>query len=153
MLDANPSVWAPVISAWSLQLLGRLSARYVARAHVPHSSGLNDAVQLWLACPATRQLVHVCVQCVRFNTDVCIKPLLETSAAYTPHFDWVVAHIGSCFPGTIIERVLAVGLKEFCARQAAEPGQRHIGLVWETAVCVFFVIHVWGISVLSPFVE
>ena len=109
--------WAPLISAWSLELLGRLSARYAARAHVPHSAGLNDSVQLWLCCPATRELINITVQCVRRDTDVCIRPLLETSAAYSPHFDWVVAHIGSCFPGTIIERVLAVGLKEFCAQQ------------------------------------
>ncbi|XP_037077148.1 integrator complex subunit 5-like [Pollicipes pollicipes] len=86
---------------------GRLSSRYSARAHVPHSAGLNDLVQLWLCCPATRALIHVTVLCVRHDTDVCIKPLLDTSAAYTPHFDWVVAHIGSCFPSTIIERVLS----------------------------------------------
>ena len=30
------------------------------------------------------------------------------------NFDWVVAHIGSTFPETIITRVLAVGLKELC---------------------------------------
>ncbi|XP_037083736.1 integrator complex subunit 5-like [Pollicipes pollicipes] len=122
LLEANPHTWAPVISAWSLELLGRLSSRYSARAHVPHSAGLNDLVQLWLCCPATRALIHVTVLCVRHDTDVCIKPLLDTSAAYTPHFDWVVAHIGSCFPSTIIERVLSVGLREFCAQQAAAPG-------------------------------
>ena len=54
---------------------------------------------------------------------MCIKPLLETSATYTPHFDWVVAHIGSCFPGTIIERVLAVGLREFCAQKPTDAGE------------------------------
>ncbi|XP_043239108.1 integrator complex subunit 5-like isoform X2 [Amphibalanus amphitrite] len=123
LLEAAPAGWVPLISAWALELLGRLSARYAARAHVPHSAGLNDSVQLWLCCPATRALVTVTVQCVRRDTDVCIKPLLETSATYTPHFDWVVAHIGSCFPGTIIERVLAVGLREFCAQKPTDAGE------------------------------
>ena len=35
-----------------------------------------------------------------------------------PHFDWVVAYVGGCFPETVIERVLNVGLKDFC--QSAE---------------------------------
>ena len=131
LLDAGPTSWAPLISAWSLELLGRLSARYAPRAHVPHSAGLNDSVQLWLCCPATRALITVTVQCVRRDTDVCIKPLLETSAAFSPHFDWVVAHIGSCFPGTIIERVLAVGLKEFCAQKQTSSGQYSFIYNWK----------------------
>ncbi len=40
------------------------------------------------------------------------------SVRHSPHFDWVVAHIGGCFPDTVINRVLNVGLKEFC--QSAE---------------------------------
>lgn len=32
---------------------------------------------------------------------------------HSPNFDWVVAHVGSCFPNTVITRVLSVGLKDF----------------------------------------
>ena len=45
------------------------------------------------------------------NTEGCISALLETSVVHAPHFDWVVAHLGSCFPATLINRVLALGLK------------------------------------------
>lgn len=33
---------------------------------------------------------------------------------HSPHFDWVVAHVGSSFPHTVITRVLSCGLKDFC---------------------------------------
>lgn len=41
---------------------------------------------------------------------------LDTSVAHSPHFDWVVAHVGSSFPKTVITRVLSCGLKDFCAK-------------------------------------
>lgn len=37
----------------------------------------------------------------------------ETSVKHSPNFDWVVAHVGSCFPNTVITRVLSCGLKDF----------------------------------------
>lgn len=49
------------------------------------------------------------------DTESCIKALLDTSVLHSPHFDWVVAHVGSCFPNTVITRVLSCGLKDFCA--------------------------------------
>ena len=48
------------------------------------------------------------------KTEACISVLLDTSVRHSPHFDWVVAHIGGCFPDTVINRVLTVGLKDFC---------------------------------------
>ena len=127
LLKAVPVGWVPLFSAWSLQLLGRLSARYAVRAHVPHSAGgLADSVQLWLCCLTARArrraLAAVAVQCVRRDTGACIKPLPETSATCTTHFDWVVGQIGTRFSGTIRERVLAVGLTEFCAQKPVGAG-------------------------------
>ncbi len=46
-----------------------------------------------------------------------MSALLDTSVKHAPHVDWVVAHIGSCFPHTVIRRVLAVGLEEFVTTQ------------------------------------
>lgn len=51
------------------------------------------------------------------DTESCIKALLDTSVLHSPHFDWVVAHVGSCFPNTVITRVLSCGLKDFCAME------------------------------------
>ena len=39
---------------------------------------------------------------------------------HSPHFDWVVAHVGGCFPTTVITRVLNVGIKEFCSSAEAQ---------------------------------
>jgi integrator complex subunit 5 len=47
------------------------------------------------------------------DTESCVAALLETSVKHTPHFDWVVVHIGSCFPHTVTQRVLSDGLKDY----------------------------------------
>lgn len=72
-----------------------------------------------MSCCATRTLIDITAQCLQClmhsDTGSCIKALLDTSVLHSPHFDWVVAHVGSCFPNTVITRVLSCGLKDFCA--------------------------------------
>ncbi|XP_006609851.1 integrator complex subunit 5 isoform X2 [Apis dorsata] len=72
-----------------------------------------------MSCCATRTLIDITAQCLQClmhsDTESCIKALLDTSVLHSPHFDWVVAHVGSCFPNTVITRVLSCGLKDFCA--------------------------------------
>ncbi|XP_066991548.1 integrator complex subunit 5 isoform X2 [Anabrus simplex] len=127
-VSANPEAWAPIISTWSLELLGELSSRYAGRAHVPLSAGLNETLQLWMSCRATRTLIDITTQCLSclMHTDpeACINALLDTSVAHSPHFDWVVAHVGSCFPHTVITRVLSCGLKDFCQHGSVEQGAK-----------------------------
>ncbi|XP_050813177.1 integrator complex subunit 5 [Gopherus flavomarginatus] len=119
----NPKAWAPVVSAWSIDLMGQLSSKYAGRHGVPHASSLNELLQLWMSCKATRTLMDIYTQCLSsmINTcpDACVDALLDTSVQHSPHFDWVVAHIGSSFPNTIISRVLSCGLKDFCVHGAA----------------------------------
>ncbi len=38
----------------------------------------------------------------------------EMSVVHSPHFDWVVVHVGSSFPETVINKVLSCGIKDFC---------------------------------------
>lgn len=33
-VKCNAEAWAPIISTWSLELLGELSSRYAGRAHI-----------------------------------------------------------------------------------------------------------------------
>ena len=65
-----------------------------------------------------RILVDLSTHCVRCLGDTaaesCMSALTESIAAYSPHFDWVVAHVGSCFPSMVITRLLNWGLKDFC---------------------------------------
>ncbi|XP_029470722.1 integrator complex subunit 5 isoform X2 [Rhinatrema bivittatum] len=121
----NPKVWAPVVSAWSIDLMGQLSSKYAGRHSVPHASSLNELLQLWMSCKATRTLMDSYTQClssmISTCPDACVDALLDTSVQHSPHFDWVVAHIGSSFPNTIISRVLSCGLKDFCMHGVAPP--------------------------------
>lgn len=115
LITENPIAWAPTISTWSLELLGEISTKYSGRAHI--SANLNDTLQLWMGCRATRTLVDINTKClsslIHSDTEACISALLDTSVKHSPNFDWVVAHVGSCFPNTVITRVLSVGLKDF----------------------------------------
>ncbi|OAD58560.1 Integrator complex subunit 5 [Eufriesea mexicana] len=117
-INGNPEAWAPIISAWSLELLGKLSTDYAKRGNLPVNAGINDFLQQWMSCCATRTLIDITAQCLQClmhsDTESCIKALLDTSVLHSPHFDWVVAHVGSCFPNTVITRVLSCGLKDFC---------------------------------------
>ncbi|KAL7395292.1 hypothetical protein ABVT39_013866 [Epinephelus coioides] len=127
----NPRAWAPLVSAWAVDLLGQLSSKHAGRRVAPHSSSLNELLQLWMSCAATRSLMEAYSQCLAamlaWCPDACVDALLDTSVQHSPHFDWVVAHIGSAFPGTIISRVLACGLKDFCSHGAKDQGLMVMG--------------------------
>lgn len=114
------------MSSWAVDLLGQLSSKHAGRRVAPHSSSLNELLQLWMSCAATRSLMEAYSQCLAamlaWCPDACVDALLDTSVKHSPHFDWVVAHIGSAFPGTIISRVLACGLKDFCSHGAKDQG-------------------------------
>ncbi|XP_012524934.1 integrator complex subunit 5 isoform X2 [Monomorium pharaonis] len=118
-VNGNPEAWAPIISVWSLDLLGKLSSDYSKRGNLPVNAGINDFMQQWMSCRATRTLIDITAQCLQClmhsDTESCIKALLDASVLHSPYFDWVVAHVGSCFPNTVITRVLSCGLKDFCA--------------------------------------
>ncbi|XP_023025427.1 integrator complex subunit 5 omd [Leptinotarsa decemlineata] len=124
LISDNPTAWAPTISTWTLELLGEISSKYSGRAHF--STNLNETLQLWMACRATRTLVDVNTKClsslIHSDTEACISALLDTSVKHSPHFDWVVAHVGSCFPNTVITRVLSCGLKDFCQNKSYDQG-------------------------------
>lgn len=100
-------------------LSGKISSDNCKRGNLRGNSGINDYLQQWMACRATRTLIEItsqCLQCLIYSdTESCIKSLLDTSLVHSPYFDWVVTHVGSCFPNTVITRVLSCGLKDFCA--------------------------------------
>uniref|UniRef100_A0A3Q4G2I2 Integrator complex subunit 5 n=2 Tax=Neolamprologus brichardi TaxID=32507 RepID=A0A3Q4G2I2_NEOBR len=128
----NPRAWAPLVSTWAVDLLGQLSSKHAGRRVAPHSSSLNELLQLWMSCAATRSLMEAYSQCLAamlaWCPDACVDALLDTSVQHSPHFDWVVAHIGSAFPGTIISRVMACGLKDFCSHGAKDQGLLVMGV-------------------------
>ncbi|XP_075212361.1 integrator complex subunit 5 omd [Lycorma delicatula] len=121
-VSSNPEAWAPIISTWSLELLGELSSKFAGQALAHTNGGLNESMHIWMSCRATRTLIEINTQCLsclmHSNTDACINALLDTSVHHSPHFDWVVAHVGSCFPHTVITRVLSCGLRDFSQKKS-----------------------------------
>jgi len=129
LMSTSPSPWAPIISSWSLECLGKLSSKWSSKV-CGKSSSLHEKLSSWLRCHVARVLLDLSADCLSrlmdskvetkevvgsemSDTESCIAALLETSVKHTPHFDWVIAHVGSCFPHTVTERVLSVGLKDF----------------------------------------
>lgn len=37
-VSSNAEAWAPIISTWSLELLGEISTRYAGRAHISNGN-------------------------------------------------------------------------------------------------------------------
>ena len=116
------SAWSAIVSTWSLDTLGKLSSKWSNKICGKDAS-LNGQLSSWLSVNVGRVLLDLCsdslsrimVSNTGPDTDQCVATLLETSVKHTPHFDWVMAHIGSCFPGTMTSRVLSTGLKDFIA--------------------------------------
>jgi len=132
LVTSSPSPWAPVLSTWCTECLGKLSSKWSNKL-CGKTNILHEKLTAWMNCNVGRVLLDLSAECltklmdakvdtkmmsdagpgVMSDTESCIAALLETSVKHTPHFDWVLAHIGSCFPQTVPHRVLTVGLKDF----------------------------------------
>lgn len=44
---------------WSIELLGRISSNYGNRRGVPHSSSLNEQLQLWMSCKGSTNMFFI----------------------------------------------------------------------------------------------
>jgi len=145
-VESNPRSWAPLVSKWSLDTLGKLSYQFGGKMAMKKggdgkgkdgkgkemgkgkSAGtLHETVSAWLGCAASRFLIEISAECLAKQIDDdsegCISALLETSTKHAPYLDWVVAHLGSCFPHTLIKRVLSLGLKDFMSIAPNQIGQ------------------------------
>lgn len=116
-INKNHEAWAPIIAKWSVYLLGQLSTKYAGQRGTKPNVTLNEKLQIWMTCPAIQMLMEISAQCfsklINSNPDVCINCLLDSAVKHSPHFDWVVAYIGSYFYKSIINRLLSGALKEF----------------------------------------
>ncbi|XP_067616611.1 integrator complex subunit 5 [Eurosta solidaginis] len=108
----GPSAWGPVIAAWSLDLVGKLSDKYTKR-----KMSIVAACNYWLNCGAMRGLLTLISLSFRKLTnaekEACVETLLAAFQRYSLSFDWVVARLGGCFPLSIITQILLCSLKRF----------------------------------------
>jgi len=123
-LVTNGSGWGWCISRWAITQLGDMSAKYSLR--LVKISGVADrrgdilnTLPLWLSMEGARTVIELTTMCIdalkdyHDETERCVSVLLDTSVKHGANFDWAVAHVGGCFPDTIITRVLSVGIKDF----------------------------------------
>ena len=131
LVTSSPSPWASVVSTWCLDCLGKMSSKWSNKI-CGKVNTIHEKLSAWLSCSVGRVLLTLSADCLSklmdskvntrgvgsegammSDTESCIASLLETSVKHAPHFDWVLGHIGSCFPQTMTERVLSVGLRDF----------------------------------------
>uniref|UniRef100_A0A182IPK9 Integrator complex subunit 5 C-terminal domain-containing protein n=1 Tax=Anopheles atroparvus TaxID=41427 RepID=A0A182IPK9_ANOAO len=116
----GPSAWCPLISSWCMQLLGDVCKKHGRR----RPPDIRGACNMWLGCTTVRYLVSLCALCLEklneSEVDGCIGELLAIYGTHSPHFDWVVARLGGCFPLKLISSMLSVGLQRFAGAQASE---------------------------------
>jgi integrator complex subunit 5 len=103
LITNGPVAWSPLIGAWSLQLLGQLSSNHSRRI-----MDIGSACSFWLGSNAIRCLIGLsALSFSKLNvkeTETCIAGLLATYMQHSPHFDWVVARLGGCFPSKVISQ-------------------------------------------------
>lgn len=72
------------------------------------SADIGSSCTLWLGSNAMRCLLGLAALCFSKlyskDTDDCIATLLSTFVQNSPHFDWVVARLGGCFPLKVISK-------------------------------------------------
>ena len=78
MLETHPDVWAPVLSTWSLHLLGQMSSQYAQRPLFMRCQGVNETIHIWMSSKAIKNLLDVTSQCLHAssNKDAFISALL-----------------------------------------------------------------------------
>uniref|UniRef100_A0A0C9QQX7 INTS5 protein n=2 Tax=Fopius arisanus TaxID=64838 RepID=A0A0C9QQX7_9HYME len=132
IVEESPAAWAPLVATWSLDLLGKLSWTYSKRSNPP-SLTINDDLKHWLSFRTTRILIDLSARCIRClsepEADSCMNVLTESITSYYPFFNWVVAHVGTCFPNLVINKVLLWGLKDFSETGSQQSSPRTLSSV------------------------
>jgi len=80
-LETGGDIWAPILSQWTLQLLGQLSREHSNRpAFAPHLQSVNELIHIWMGSKAVQSLHDLtsrCLTCVdHASTDHFISALL-----------------------------------------------------------------------------
>ena len=123
-LDTNPAGWGWCICRWAIIQLGDMSSKYSTRLNKvvggdAARGNIHNTLPIWLSMDGARTVIDMTTQCIAAltecpdETERCVSVLLDTSVKHGANFDWAVAHVGGCFPDTVIARVLSVGLKDF----------------------------------------
>ena len=123
-LITNAAGWGWCICRWAIIQLGDMSAKYSTKLNKVMGTevgvgNIHNTLPIWLSMEGARTVIDMTTRCIAalkdcpVETERCVSVLLDTSVKYGSNFDWAVAHVGGCFPDTVIARVLSVGLKDY----------------------------------------
>ena len=123
-LITNAAGWGWCICRWAIVQLGDMSAKYSSRINKVIGGdvgrgNIHNTLPIWISMEGARIVIDMTTQCIAAlknypdETERSVAVLLDTSVKHGANFDWAVAHVGGCFPDTVIARVLSVGLKDF----------------------------------------
>jgi len=79
-LDASGEIWAPILSQWTLHLLGQLSQEYSGRSAFASAQNVNEIIHIWMGSKAIQSLLELTSRCLtcsdHANADSFISALL-----------------------------------------------------------------------------
>jgi len=79
-LESSGEIWAPILSQWTLHLLGQLSNEYSGRKAFSNVQGVNEIIHIWMGSKAIQSLLDLTSRCLtcrdHANADAFISALL-----------------------------------------------------------------------------
>lgn len=119
LIEGSPNLWCSEMARWCVTLLGRWSVEWEG-VLVDRDATLEERVAKWLNCPPSCTLANLIVSCIAQNADIAMAALLEENIRSGPCLNWLVAHVGCSFPGTIVNRILYLGLVNFANAESSD---------------------------------
>lgn len=85
-LESSGRVWAPILSQWTLHLLGQLSStQFNAKNVFVSCQSVNEVIQIWIGCKAIQSLLDLTSRSLtckdHANEDTFIATLLGKAEA------------------------------------------------------------------------
>ncbi|XP_032225529.1 integrator complex subunit 5 isoform X2 [Nematostella vectensis] len=128
--EANPKAWALIICKWCLNLMGDLISKFDQKRGVSLTLSFSEGFHKWMAFPPIQMLMgittHCCSKLVISSPDACMETFLQIAMRYSPHLDWVVAHIVSQFHDVIVDKLLSTALKDYAASYRDESEEKSV---------------------------
>jgi hypothetical protein len=64
-LNSCNEIWSPILSTWSLQLLGQISTESSNRAVITRAQSVNEVIKIWVGSKAIQSLLDIISKCLR----------------------------------------------------------------------------------------
>uniref|UniRef100_A0A914UIE5 Integrator complex subunit 5 N-terminal domain-containing protein n=1 Tax=Plectus sambesii TaxID=2011161 RepID=A0A914UIE5_9BILA len=118
--EIDTKEWATDMLRWSSLLLAEVCKQNAGRRATNGPAGpltLVELLRVYVLCPCIEQVIDLLNASIKFllncDPESCISVIVETAKIYGANFDWIITHVGTMFPGAMVNPLLSVGLEEF----------------------------------------